>query len=69
MEKKKFEVQIYYTGYCTYLINAESEDEAILKARKEKIKVKEVCSNFENWEDADVAVVMKNGKNTGKNTL
>lgn len=69
MKKKKFEVQVYYTGFSTYLINAESEEEAILKARKEKIKLKEICSNLENWENADIAVEIGNGKNTSKHTL
>ncbi|NQV18429.1 MAG: hypothetical protein HQ534_07800 [Armatimonadetes bacterium] len=27
--EKKFEVQIYYSGYCTYYIKANSETEAI----------------------------------------
>ncbi len=30
---KKFEVKIYYSGFCIYNIKAENEEQAILKAR------------------------------------
>lgn len=64
---KKFEVQIYYTGFSTHLIDAESEEEAILKARSQKIKLREFCSNLENWEEADQAEEIKNGAEKDKN--
>ncbi len=53
--KKKFNVDVYYTGFCTYQIEAESEEEAILKAREEAIDIDEISSTLENWEEADVA--------------
>lgn len=66
---KKFEVQIYYTGFSTYLIDAEDEGEAILKARKQKIKFGEICSNLKNWEEADQAEEMENEKDDDKNPI
>ena len=65
----KFEVQIYYTGFSTHVLGAESEEEAILKARKQKIKLREICSNLENWEEADQAEEIKNEKDNSKNTI
>ncbi len=55
METKKYEVQVYYTSFCTYEINAETEDEAILIARQRKINHEELSSNLDNWKEADTA--------------
>ncbi|MBI4811502.1 MAG: hypothetical protein HY800_08735 [Ignavibacteriales bacterium] len=51
----KFEVKIYYSGFCTYEVEAKNEDEAILEARKLSINKKEISSNLQNWNDADTA--------------
>lgn len=56
MKKNKFEVQIYYSGYCTYCIKANSETEAIEQARLQPINKNELLSNAENWEEADTVV-------------
>ena len=55
MNNKKHEVNIYFSGFCTYEIEANSEDEAIGKARKLPINEKEILSNLENWFEADEA--------------
>jgi hypothetical protein len=55
MEKKYFEARIFYSGFCTYKIEAENEDEAIIKARIFPINNNEILSNLENWEEADTA--------------
>lgn len=53
MKKKKFEVRIYYTGFCTYQVEAEDKNVAIKKARKLKINNEEIIDNLENWKEAD----------------
>lgn len=53
MKSKKFEVNIYYTGFCSYTIEAQSKIEAILKARKLPINQNEIIINLQNWEEAD----------------
>ncbi len=50
---KNYEVKIYYSTFCTFEIIAESEKQAINKARKLESKKNEVLSNLENWEEAD----------------
>lgn len=55
MEKKHFEVKIFYSGFCTYGIEAENEVEAIINARTLPIDSNELLSNLENWEEADTA--------------
>ena len=55
---KKYDVQIYYSGFSTHSIEAENEEEAILKARKQKIKFDEICSNLESWKEADDAEII-----------
>ena len=55
----KFEVIIYYSGFCTYELTAEDEDEAIKKARKMSIKEDEILTNLENWKEADTVQVIK----------
>lgn len=52
---KKYEVEIYYTGFCSFEITANDEDEAILKARELPINKDEFLSTIENWESADSA--------------
>ncbi len=64
MENKKFEVKIYYTGFCVYSIEAQDEADAIIKARNLPINQNEILSNLENWEDADTALEIK--KEEGK---
>ena len=63
MKKKNFEVKIYYTGFCTYEIEAENEGEAIIKARNLPIDNNEILSNLENWAEADIAEELTYGKN------
>jgi hypothetical protein len=53
MKLKKFEVIIYYSGFCTYQIESKNEAEAIIKARNRKIDSVELLSNLENWKEAD----------------
>jgi len=64
MEKKesKFEVKVYYSGFCTYEISAKDENEAILIARSLDIKRNEFLSTLENWKEADTATEIENEK-------
>lgn len=62
MNDKIFEVKIYYSGFNTYHVNAKSEDEAIIEARKLSIKKNEIINNIENWQEADEAIELKNEK-------
>jgi hypothetical protein len=55
MKNSKFDVKIFYSGFCTYQVLAKNKDEAIKKARKLKINNTEVLSSLENWEEADEA--------------
>ena len=55
MKSKKFEVKIYYSGFCTYQIEATNDAEAIIKARNRQIDSIELLSNLENWKEADTA--------------
>ncbi len=59
MKTKEFEVKIYYSGYCTYLVKADSEAEAIKKARELEINNDEILSSLENWEEADTGKIVK----------
>ncbi len=59
---KKYEVKIYYTGFCTYEIDAENEEQAITKARNLEINRNEILSNIENWKEADEAFETENKK-------
>ena len=59
METKEFEVKLYYSGYCTHLVKANNESEAIGKAKKLEINNDEILSNLENWKDADTGEIIK----------
>ena len=52
---RNFEVNIYYSSYCTYTVEAKDKTEAISKARKLKIIENEILTNLETWVDADTA--------------
>jgi hypothetical protein len=58
---KKYEVRIYYSGFCSYIIEAENEDNAIEKGRLLNINTSEILTNLENWEDADTAEEINHG--------
>ena len=62
MKNKRMNVMIYYTGFCTYEVEAENEEEAILKARELSINKNEILTNLENWENADTAIEIHDGK-------
>jgi hypothetical protein len=62
MKNKSFEVKIYHSSFCKYEIDAESEEEAILKARLLRINQNELLSNLENWEEADEANLIESEK-------
>ncbi len=53
---KKFDVKIYYSGFCSYQIDAQDENGAIQKARNMQLKEKEIMSNLINWKEADTSV-------------
>ena len=55
MKSKKFEVKIYYSGFCTYQIESKNDAEAIIRARNRQIDSVELLSNLENWKEADTA--------------
>lgn len=55
MKPKKFEVKIYYSGFCAYQLEAKNEAEAIIRARNRQIDDTELLSNLENWREADTA--------------
>ncbi len=59
MKTKEFEVKVYYSGYCTYLVKADDEAEAIDKVRVLGINNDEILSNLENWEEAAVGETVK----------
>jgi hypothetical protein len=54
-----FEVKIYYSTFCTYDIDAENKEEALIKARKLSIKEKDILTNLESWDDADDCMDIK----------
>lgn len=69
MKNKKFEVKIYYTGFCSYQVEAKSEYEAIKKTRKLEIKSNEILSNLENWKEADTAEEIRHEKSRKQNPI
>ncbi len=54
MKQKKYTVQTYYSTFCSHEVVAINKEEAILKARKRKIKTNELLSNIDAWNDADI---------------
>ncbi|MBC6399622.1 MAG: hypothetical protein GDA51_00980 [Ekhidna sp.] len=59
---KKFNVNIYYTGFCNYEVSAKNEEEAIQIARNLKIKKQKFFTTLESWQEADTVEDLKNEK-------
>jgi hypothetical protein len=49
----KFIVRRYFSGYCNYEIEAESEDEAYEKTFNLPINENEILSTLEEWKECD----------------
>ena len=49
----KFIVRRYYSGYCSYEIEAENKDEAYEKAISLPIDESELLSTLEEWRECD----------------
>lgn len=49
----KFTVRRYFSGFCTYEIDAEDENTAYEKARNMPIIEVEVLATLEDWKDCD----------------
>ena len=51
----KFTVHRYFSGFCTYSVEAENEEEAVLKAKQLPVNHNEVMGTLMDWEEADEA--------------
>ncbi len=49
----KFIVRRYYSGYCSYEIEAENEDEVHEKSLHSPVNESEALSTMEAWEEYD----------------
>jgi len=49
----EFTVRRYFSGYCSYDIEAENEDEAYARAISLPIEEDEVLSTLEAWRECD----------------
>lgn len=57
--KEKYKVRLYYSGFSTHEIDANSEEEAFLKARNKEPDYDEILSSLESWKYADEAEIIK----------
>ena len=49
----KFVVRKYYSGYCSYEIEASNEDQAYEMVNKTPINYDEVLETLEDWEECN----------------
>ena len=54
-----YEVNLYYTTYCTHEVKARSETEALITAKIKMIDHKEVLANLSTWPDGDTAMIIE----------
>ena len=59
----KYLVRIYYSGYCTYEVEAENEGAAYNIARNLPIDENEMLSTLEEWRFADDIKVIEDNEN------
>ena len=48
-----FAIRKFYSGFCTYEVEANNEDEAWGKVQNLPVDYEEVASTLEPWEEAD----------------
>jgi len=60
MYTKEYDVQIYFSGFSTHIIEAPNKEEAINKARLQHVNKNELLTNIENWKEADTANEINN---------
>ncbi|MDO4880791.1 MAG: hypothetical protein Q3983_05880 [Capnocytophaga sp.] len=53
MNTKKYIVNIYYSTFCSYEIEADNEEEAYEKAKEQSVNKEEIISNIEEWNEAN----------------
>lgn len=61
---KKYQVNIHFSTFCTYEVEAENEQDAILRARQFQINQNEIMNNLENWFEADTAIDLQDAEAT-----
>lgn len=49
----KFLIRKFYSGYCTYEVDAESEEQAYEMVQGMPINYDEVVQTLEEWEECD----------------
>ena len=54
----RYKVKLYYSSFCSHEVEANSEEEAIIKVRELGIKENEIITNLESWKEADTAEVI-----------
>ncbi|MBI2470512.1 MAG: hypothetical protein HYV59_04625 [Planctomycetes bacterium] len=57
----KFVVRRYFSGYCTYEIDAVDKNAAYEKARNIPIREHEILSTLKDWKDCDEVNPIANG--------
>ena len=60
---RKFKVRTFYSSFCSYEVEAENEDEAVLKARNLEIDQNEIMLQLEPFKEADEAEILERDKN------
>ncbi len=59
----KFLVRRYYSGFCTYEVEAENEDDAYNIVLDLPIDEGEILSTLEDWRPADEVKVVEDNEN------
>ena len=61
-QKKRYEVQVYYSSFCNHVVDAENKIEALQKARERKVNENGVMSNLEAWPEVDLVEETTKGR-------
>lgn len=55
----KFKINLFYSSFCSYELEAQNEEEALIKARKLSIDKTQILDNLEPWYEADELYMVK----------
>jgi hypothetical protein len=53
----KFIVRKYFSGFCSYEVDAANEEFAYEKAKSLPLKENEILSSLEEWQDCDEVIL------------
>lgn len=61
-KKRKYKINVYYSTFYSYEVNAKNEEEAFEKIKDLYVNKDEILDNLERWQQADTIEEIENDR-------